>query len=150
MSPTSYQAAPPRDSTSKVRTRVHLSRQTPVASTRQLEPAIGTSRPLRSCRGRRRIGPVREPIQNLLVAAHHPEHLARNTLLRRRIVLHEIGVSLERIDDVSQRIDRSIHARPLLLLPDQIERAELAALYRKHERRTDHDQRDHTLDESRR
>src|SRR3569833_2190610 len=116
MSPTSYQAAPPRGSTRKLNLRRTESRQQSVL--RLLPCSI-------------RDGRIGEPIQDLLLAAYHAEHFARDALLRRRISAQPGLVPLQRIHHVLQGIDvlRQARARPSLV--KQVDRAELAALHRE-------------------
>src|SRR5579884_1706953 len=74
-----------------------------------------------------------EAIEQFFVAAHHAEHLARDPLLRRRIVLHLILVARQRVDDVLQRINFARHASTLPALMNEIRGAELATLDREHQ-----------------
>src|SRR5688500_7944150 len=93
MSPTSYQAAPPRDSARKLAPYYRVSRSS-------------TPR-RRGCSVR-----LRKAIQQLLTPPHEPEFLARDPLLKLRIRLDTPLVTAERVDDTRQRVD--LDAQPPL------------------------------------
>src|SRR5678815_6032842 len=114
MSPTSYQAAPPRGSTSKVR------RPDGVSSAAVI-PRLFTSG----------ISRRRKTIEQFLVPPHHAEHFARDALLRRRITLDLRRIVVKRIHDALKRVDVVRHALAPAALSPQVERAELASLHRE-------------------
>src|SRR4051794_23743086 len=116
MRPPSYQAAPPRASTGKLNLRRADSR--PPTPSRALACGVRDTR-------------VGEPIQNLFLAAYHAEHFARDALLRRRIRAQLVLGAIERIHHALQRVDLAGHPRARLPLPEQIDRAELAAFDRE-------------------
>src|SRR5919112_247226 len=92
MSPTSYQAAPPRGSARILTARPPESRP---HALRTGPPAAA-----RAGVGRR----PREAVQQLLVAAHHPELLARDPLLHR-------GVARQRLLPEPERVHLALQAR---------------------------------------
>src|SRR5688572_28530884 len=108
MSPTSYQAAPPRDRERKCR-----------ADTSRVQGGLPGACP----EGIR----VQEAEQQLLVT-HHAEVLTRNPLLRGRVGLDEPLERLERIDIVLERVDHRRHHALTLALTEQVDRGVLAAL----------------------
>src|SRR5688572_19895617 len=115
MSPTSYQAAPPRDSVRKLALYYRVSRsRTP-------------------CRRGRSVR-LRKAIQQLLVAAHEAEFLARDPLLKPRIRLHSPLVTAERVDDARQRVDLNPQPPLARALLQQIRRSVLPALDRERDR----------------
>src|SRR6185437_8363027 len=67
-------------------------------------------------------------IENLLVAAHHPEHLARNPLLSCRIMLDGVAIALKRIDDSLKGVQGVRKARLVAALANQIPGSELPSL----------------------
>jgi hypothetical protein len=114
MSPTSYQAAPPRDRTEKLARHTDLSR----------------SRTLRRIDRRVR---VRKAIQQFLASAHHPKFFARDPLLQRRIRFHAPLVAPQGVDKTGQRIDLATQLPLARALPQKIRRPVLTTLDRKHD-----------------
>src|SRR5450759_1890790 len=127
MSPTSYQAAPPRASPSILVGRWLKSRFY-AAWRRRCLASLRTASFGKSRRPRRGIR-LRQPVQQLLVSPHEPELLARDPLLQRRIGLHTFLVPRQRIDDVLQRVDRPHQRLSPSALPHQIARTVLAPLH---------------------
>src|SRR3954447_4538436 len=93
--------------------------------------------PRASARSRHRIGRrrLRDPIQDLLAPADHPELLARDPLLQHGVGLQTVLVALQRVDEALHGVDGRGEPRLALALADEITRAVLAALHREHERR---------------
>src|SRR5688572_24945436 len=107
MSPTSYQAAPPR------------------VSARNLPPAYAKSR-----QGVTRVRQRIEQVENL-PRPHHSPLLAGDALLRRRVALDGLPVLPQRVDLAFQRIDRRQQPPLLHALRHEVARAVLAALDRE-------------------
>src|SRR5438270_2457780 len=121
MSPTSYQAAPPRVSARNLggaRVKFKSARWV------KLSPTAGCAIPTRVPRRGK-------AIEQLLRAAHHPEILARDPLLQLRVMLQSVAVATQGIDDARQRVDRRDHLLALAALVHEIERAVLATLHRE-------------------
>src|SRR5687768_14827901 len=97
MSPTSYQAAPPRVDS--------LNLDPGVSKSRSIELAPPCSSGLR-----RRVLWLGESIEKLLVAAHHAELLARDPLLNLGVREHRLLDAFERVDFTPQRVDRRTQA----------------------------------------
>src|SRR5688572_33301190 len=116
MSPTSYQAAPPRDRWIKLvlfwgSVKVDCG----LRSADHDDPDRTQSRmksALRSPQSR-----FSKPIQQLLLPLHHPELLARDPLLRRRIGADGALAALQRIHQPRQRIDARLEPLPTRALP---------------------------------
>src|SRR4051812_27302721 len=101
--------------------------------------SYGTRMLTRSGRGR-----LGEAIQQLLVAAHEPELLARDALLQRGIRLDARLVAPQRIDDVLERVDCRHECGAPSALAHEVARAVLAALHRE-DQRGKHAHRDQCL-----
>src|SRR5687768_2672413 len=108
MSPTSYQAAPPRVSVIKV-IRPACNVNSYLNFSRRARGPIPDRRPTLPGTASAAVPPavdrVREPVQDLLVATHHPELLARDSLLHRPVGQDRLPDRGERIDRPPQRID---------------------------------------------
>src|SRR5688500_3805728 len=104
MSPTSYQAAPPR------------------VSAGNLPPARSKSR-----RAATSIGQRIEQVENL-ARSHHPPLLARDSLLSARIGLDGLPILSQRIDLALERVDRRRQASLLEALLHEVTRPVLPAL----------------------
>ena len=89
--------------------------------------------------GTRAVRGLSEPIQNFLVAAYHPELLARNPFLRSRVRLHRFFHPLQRIDLALERIDLSEQALLPRTLLQQVPGTKLATLERKQDAASDGD-----------
>src|SRR5262245_52570485 len=125
MSPTSYQAAPPRVSEAKCR-----------PGHRQVKPCSSSL----ACRVWRLACRVwsRKAVEQFLVASHHPEFLARDALLHHGIGENRRLHPRERIHVALERVDLRAQPRRPRALRHEIGGAPLTALYREDERR-DHD-----------
>src|SRR5579863_1275052 len=97
MSPTSYQAAPPRVSVSKLLACNMKSRETAYQMRQRVAAALSTKR--------RRIRRRREPVEELLRPAHHPELLARDPLLHHGIRLDPVCHGRQRVDPAVQTVN---------------------------------------------
>src|SRR5689334_2227414 len=140
MSPTSYQAAPPRVSAwevtghrSEVKARAFgVERREQHASAPPFGARIATA-----------IARLRKTIQKFLRPAHHAEILARDALLQLRVMLELVVITTQRIDDARERVDRRHHALPVAALTQEVERAVLAALHGEHEHADDYHSPEH-------
>src|SRR5678816_25408 len=115
MSPTSYQAAPPRVSDPKCRFT---------------GGQVKLARP-------RRVRRRREPVQQLLVTTNHPELLAGDPLLYDRVGEDRLLHIRERIDLALERVDLSPETRRPRPLRQQVVGSPFPALDRKHQRGED-------------
>src|SRR5687768_8539847 len=134
MSPTSYQAAPPRASRLKKIfgrwRRVNLLVKSGewgvgselAAGSWRLSPTPHSS--LAFCRVR-----WADQVQQLLVPAHHPDILPGQLLLERPIGVETPAIPAERIDPPGKRIDLLLKPRLAIPLDQQVPRAELPALH---------------------
>src|SRR5437762_5529504 len=146
MSPTSYQAAPPR--VSVLEPRRHESevqglqrrvlKRTGKINSRSFDTLRMTRSP-RPLRGRIAIRVARrgEAIQELLGPAHHTKILARDAFLQLGVALQSVAVAAQGIDDARHRIDRGRHAQSIAPLVHEVERAVLAPLHREDQRGND-------------
>ena len=108
MSPTSYQAAPPRVSESNI-ARQHTRSRLVSPSNRVRFTGCKT-------------------IQNLVVSLNESEFFARDPLVYQGILLHFLLHLPERIDVALQRVDGRCQFRMARSLPQQIPRPEFAPL----------------------
>src|SRR2546430_1691473 len=161
MSPTSYQAAPPRVSaleprrhksevqglqrSGKINSRSFVA-IAPRDDGKELLRSSGvtiSARPLR-CRIAIRVARRGEAIQELLGPAHHTKILARDALLQLGVALQSVAVATQGIDDARHRIDRRRHAQSIAPLVHEVERAVLAPLDREDQRGNDDAEPDQT------
>ena len=125
MSPTSYQAAPPRDRRSNLDSRVGEFKLVKINSF-----SLSSARRVRHF--------VDDAVENLLVTTHHPEFLSGDSLLSGAVGGNRAGCTPERIDLPLQRIGFRLEPCLAFSLPPQIEGAVFPALHREHQSADDY------------
>src|SRR5215213_9237246 len=114
MSPTSYQAAPPR-----VSARILISACPMSRSPGPFLAALAGP------------GRVRETVEDLLVAAHHAEIIARDQLLHPRVARQRALPRAQRVHLPLQRVELCLQSPLAGALREQVRGAVLPALHRE-------------------